>query len=78
VQHPPPATTLVDAGKQARRNNGRHTRASEQAIRKVVVPQVAEGVDLPVGAVTVAGLVIWEADGSSGHFPQPPGGRPPG
>jgi hypothetical protein len=28
-----------------------------------VVPQVAEGVDLPVYAATVAGLVIWEADG---------------
>jgi hypothetical protein len=36
---------------------------AKQASHKAVVPQVAEGVDLPVGAVTVAGLVIWEADG---------------
>jgi hypothetical protein len=28
-----------------------------------MVPQVAKGVDLPVGAVMVAGSVIWEADG---------------
>jgi hypothetical protein len=28
-----------------------------------MVPLVAEGIDLPVRAVNVAGLVIWEADG---------------
>jgi hypothetical protein len=41
----------------------RHTGVGKQASRKAVVPQVAEGVNLLVGAVTVAGLVIWEADG---------------
>jgi hypothetical protein len=41
----------------------RHTGVGKQAGREAVVPQVAEGVDLLVGAVTVAGLVIWEADG---------------
>jgi hypothetical protein len=46
-------------------NNGRHTRAGEQASHEAMVPQVAEGIDLPVRAVKVAGLVIWEADGIS-------------
>jgi hypothetical protein len=58
VQHPPSATTRVDAGKRGRRDTFRHiyphTRAGGQA------RQVAEGVDLVVDASTPAGSVIWE------------------
>jgi hypothetical protein len=39
------------------------------ASKPAVVSQVDEGVNLPVGAVTVAGLVIWEARPVAAIFP---------
>jgi hypothetical protein len=50
VQRPPSANTRADAGKRARWNTARHdtdTRTGEQASRKAVIPQVAEGRDSP-------------------------------